>query len=48
MAQNELDKAMIDVLNLPDTDVYEKAKKYAGILQRYLALTKQNQLEKTF
>ena len=45
-AQNELDKAMTDVLNLPDTDVYEKAKKYAVILQRYLVLTKQNELEK--
>ena len=45
-AQNELDKAMTDVLNLPDTDVYEKAKKYAVILQRYLVLTKQNKLEK--
>lgn len=45
-AQNELDKAMTDVLNLPDTDVYEKAKKYAGILQRYLVMTKQNELEK--
>ena len=45
-AQNELDKAVTDVLNLPDTDVYEKAKKYAGILQRYLVMTKQNELEK--
>ena len=35
-AANELDKSMIDVLNQDDTDLYEKAKKYARILQRYL------------
>lgn len=46
-AQNELDKAMVDVLQLPDLDMYEKAKKYAGILQRYLSLGQHGQHEKS-
>lgn len=44
--QNELDRAMIDVLNQPDTDMYEKAKKYSVILQRYLAVVRQGEREK--
>ncbi len=36
--QNEFDRAMIDVLNEADIDMYEKAKKYVGILQCYLTL----------
>lgn len=43
--QNELDRAMIGVLQLPDTDVYEKAQKHAGILQQYL-LMRQGEREK--
>lgn len=46
VAQNELDQAMANVLELPDTDMYEKAKKYAAILQRYLTLVKQGEREK--
>lgn len=34
-AQNELDKAMVEVLQRNDIDVYEKATKYSSILQRY-------------
>lgn len=46
VAQNELDKAMVEVLQLPDLDVYEKAKKYSAILQRYRSLVKQGMSEK--
>lgn len=45
--QNELDRAMTEVLEQPDTNVYEKAKKYASILQRYLAVVRQGEQEKT-
>lgn len=44
--QNELDRAMIDVLKLPDIDMYEKAKKYSNILQRYLSMVRQGEREK--
>lgn len=44
--ENDLDRAMSDVLKQPDTDMYEKAKKYAGILQRYLAVVRQGEREK--
>lgn len=46
VAQNELDKAMVEVLQLPDLDVYEKAKKYSAILQRCRSLVKQGMSEK--
>ena len=45
-AQNELDKAMGEVLNSPSDDIYEKAKKYTNILQRYLSFSKQGDCEK--
>jgi len=45
--ENDLDRAMNDVLEKPDTDVYEKAKKYAGILQRYLNYVRQGEREKS-
>lgn len=47
VVQNELDKEMADVLKLPDTNVYEKAKKYSAILQRYLTLVRQGEREKS-
>lgn len=47
VVQNDLDRAMSDILKLPDTDVYEKAKKYSQVLQRYLALVRQGEREKT-
>lgn len=46
LAQNELDKAMVEVLELSDMDVHEKAKKYGNILQRYLSLVRQGEREK--
>ena len=42
-AENELDKAIEVVLNSPDADLYEKAKKYGSVLQRYLSMVKQGQ-----
>lgn len=47
VAQTELDKEMALVLDSPSTDINEKAKKYANILQRYLALTRQGEQEKS-
>ena len=44
-AENELDKAIEVVLNSPDADLYEKAKKYGSVLQRYLSMVKQGLLE---
>lgn len=44
-AQTELDKEMAEVLDSPGNDMYDKAKKYAGILQRYLSLVKQDARE---
>ena len=44
-AENALDKAIEEVLNTPDTDLYEKAKRYGSVLQRYLSLVKQGQRE---
>ena len=44
--ENELDEAMKNILNLPDLDLHEKAKKYASVLQRFLAMVKQGELEK--
>ncbi|KAK2920582.1 hypothetical protein Q8A73_000067 [Channa argus] len=44
--ENEIDKAMANILSLPDTDLYEKAKKYSSVLQRYLSLVKQSDREK--
>jgi len=44
--ENDLDRAMNDVLEKPDTDVYEKAKKYSGILQRYLNYVRQGERDK--
>lgn len=44
---NALDQAMSDILKQPDINVYEKAKKYSSILQRYLAMVKQDEREKT-
>lgn len=37
---------MIDVLEQSESNIYEKAKKYANIVQRYLALQKQGDAEK--
>lgn len=45
-AQNELDQAMGEILKQSDVDVYEKAKRYSSILQRYLAMVKQGEQEK--
>lgn len=45
-SQNELDKEMLHVLQDSDVDVYEKAKKYSDILQRYLTLVRQGAREK--
>lgn len=45
--ENDLDRTMSEVLEKPDTDVYEKAKKYAGILQRYLNFVRQGEREKS-
>ena len=47
VAQNDLDRAMSDILNLPDIDAYEKAKKYSQVLHRYLALVRQGEREKS-
>ena len=44
--QNELDRAMSDILNQSDIDVYEKAKKYSSVLQKYLNLVKLGAREK--
>lgn len=46
-AQNDLDKEMLQVSQESDIDVYEKAKKYSDILQRYLALVRQGAREKS-
>ena len=45
--QSELDRAMSEILKQPDINVYEKAKKYSSILQRYLALARQGEREKS-
>ena len=44
--QSELDRAMSDILKQQDIDVYEKAKRYSSILQRYLVMIKQGEREK--
>lgn len=44
--ENELDEAMKNILDLQGLDLHEKAKKYASVLQRFLSLVKQGELEK--
>ena len=46
VVENELDVEIQDLLNTPSIDMHEKAKKYSGILHRYLAFVRQGTNEK--
>ena len=48
IAENELDGEIQKLLATPGMDIHEKAKKYSGVLQRYLSFVRQGANEKNF
>ena len=43
--QNDLDSSIRNILLKPDMDLHEKAKRYSAILQRFLTVVRQGELD---